>query len=74
MKEKILRKIGSIALSVLMTAGAGAAMSAAVIPQASLTAFAETYGDYEYEILDDGTVEISKYNGSEASVTIPSTI
>ncbi len=76
MKGKILRKIGSIALSVLMTASAGAAvlMSAAVIPQASLTAYAETYGDYEYTILDDGTVEITKYKGSEASVTIPSTI
>ena len=74
MKGQLLKKIGSIALSLLMTAGAGAVMSTAVIPQTSLTAYAETFGDYEYTILNDGTVAIEHYNGSEASVSIPSTI
>ena len=78
MKGTFLKKIGSLALSLLMTTGAGTAvlLSAAVIPQASLTAYAETktYGDYEYTILDDVTVEINSYRGSEESVTIPSTI
>lgn len=29
-------------------------------------------GDYEYSLLSDGTVQIIKYNGSEASLVIPS--
>ena len=35
---------------------------------------AETYGDYEYSVLDDGTVEITGYNGSAEKVDIPSKI
>lgn len=35
---------------------------------------AQTSGDYEYEVLDDGTVSITKYNGSDINVTIPSKI
>lgn len=35
---------------------------------------AEEYGDYEYTVLDDGTVEISGYNGSDTEITIPSVI
>ena len=31
-------------------------------------------GDYEYEILDGGTVEITAYNGTATELTIPSTI
>lgn len=31
-------------------------------------------GDYEYAVLDDGTVKILKYNGSDLNLTIPSTI
>lgn len=30
-----------------------------------------TSGDYQYVVLDDGTAEITKYTGSEASLTIP---
>lgn len=32
------------------------------------------YEDYQYDILDDGTIEIKEYNGSNESVNIPSTI
>ena len=35
---------------------------------------AETSGDYEYEVLYDGTVSITKYNGSDTDVIIPSEI
>lgn len=38
------------------------------------TATAETYGDYEYTVLDDGTVEITKYNGTATELVIPSEI
>ncbi|MBQ9375904.1 MAG: leucine-rich repeat domain-containing protein, partial [Ruminococcus sp.] len=40
----------------------------------SRQATAETYGDYEYNVLDDGTVEITKYNGDADEVVIPSRI
>ena len=35
---------------------------------------AETWGDYEYAVLEDGTVEITKYNGSETELVIPEMI
>ena len=35
---------------------------------------AETYGDLEYGVLDDGTVEITGYNSSAEKVDIPKTI
>ena len=38
------------------------------------TAGAETYGDYSYKVLDDGTVEISRYTGNAAVVDIPANI
>ena len=39
-----------------------------------VTASAENWGDYEYIVLDDGTVEISQYMGNESKVEIPSEI
>lgn len=33
-----------------------------------------TSGDYEYIILDDGTVKITKYNGSAQELAIPYTL
>lgn len=33
-----------------------------------------SYGDFEYSLLDDGTVSISKYTGSDKNVIIPSVI
>ena len=35
---------------------------------------AETYGDFEYDILDDGTVEITDYSGSAENIDIPAEI
>ena len=35
---------------------------------------AERYGDFEYSVLDDGTVEITDYNGSAEKVDIPEKI
>ena len=34
----------------------------------------ESSGDYEYKNLDDGTAEITGYNGSDTEITIPSEI
>lgn len=38
------------------------------------TAGAESYGDYSYKVLDNGTVEITGYSGSEEKVDIPAEI
>ncbi len=35
---------------------------------------AETSGDWEYEVLEDGTVEITRYTGTSKELTIPETI
>ena len=35
---------------------------------------AEIYGDFEYEVLDDGTAKIVKYTGNDETVNIPSEI
>lgn len=40
----------------------------------SVSVYAETSGDYEYELLEDGTAAITKYNGNGGDVSIPSTI
>ena len=57
---------GSVALPV--------AESGVIVRGVNISASAEMYGDYEYEILDDGTVEINKYTGEGGSVVIPSVI
>ena len=41
---------------------------------ANLTASAETFGDFEYKVLKDGTVEIHKYTGNASTLSIPSKI
>ena len=35
------------------------------------TAWADTCGDYAYEVLEDGTACITKYNGQEENLVIP---
>ena len=37
-------------------------------------AAADTYGDYTYKVLDNGTAKITNYSGKEASLTIPSSL
>ena len=40
----------------------------------AVCAGAETYGDFKYRVLNDGTVEITDYNGSAETVDIPEMI
>ena len=47
---------------------------AAMVVLCVVCAGAETYGDFEYGVLDDGTVEITGYNSSAEKVDIPKTI
>ena len=50
----------------------------ALLVSAMLTVSAEdttlTYGDFSYTVLDDGTVGITGYNGTEAEIVMPSEI
>ena len=61
-----LKKLTSVILAVVMMLG--------ILTIAPLTVSAATYGDFEYTREDDYTCTITKYNGSAANVTIPSTI
>ena len=55
----------------IMAGALAAAMALVSLPQ--MTA-AETYEDFEYEVLEDGSVSITKYNKSYGEVEIPDTI
>lgn len=63
MKKRILSLFTSLIMAISLVA---------VLP--IMTVAAETSGDYEYNIIDDGHVKIVKYNGSATKVSIPSTI
>ena len=62
------RRTISLVMSVIMVLSCFAGMTFSV--------GAETSGDYEYEVLDDGTAAITKYVGRDrkSDVTIPSEI
>ena len=47
---------------------------AAMVVICAVCASAETYGDFDYSVLDDGTVKITKYIGSAEKVEIPEKI
>ena len=71
----MLKKVLSSALALCLVFG-----TAAVLPEGAVSigsdivaSAAETYGDYEYIIDDDGAV-ISKYLGSDTNVKIPDTL
>ncbi|MCD7726828.1 MAG: leucine-rich repeat protein [Ruminococcus sp.] len=44
------------------------------LPAVLVSAEALTSGDYEYEILEDGTAKITRYIGSDAEIELPSEI
>ena len=46
----------------------------AMVVICAVCAGAQTYGDFEYDVLDDGTVEITGYNGNAEKVDIPAEI
>ena len=47
---------------------------AAMVVICAVCAGAETYEDFEYDVLGDGTVEITKYNGEAETADIPEEI
>ena len=50
------------------------AVTAVMMALCAVCAGAEAYGNFEYGVLDDGTVEITGYKGSEQKVDIPEKI
>ena len=52
----------------------GLAAFAVMAVVCAVGAGAETFGDFDYGVLDDGTVEITGYNGSAEKVDIPEKI
>ena len=75
---KRVKRLGAAVLSAVMMLTAVATPLCDSLPFVSESvadvASAETYGDFEYSVLDDGTVEITDYNGSAEKVDIPKTI
>ena len=51
-----------------------AAESGVIARGVNISASAEVYGDFEYDFLDDVTIEITRYTGDGGDVVIPSTI
>ena len=50
------------------------AMLLAIISGMNLTAYAETYGDFEYSYIENDFLSITGYKGSETNLEIPSAI
>ena len=61
-----MKKILSVFLSIVMLFSITAGFD--------LSAYAETNGDLQYTVLDNGTATITGYNGSPTDLNIPSTI
>ena len=75
---KSVKRLGAAVLSAVMMLTAVATPLCDNLPIVSESvadvASAETYGNFQYSVLDDGTVEITKYIGSAEKVDIPKTI
>lgn len=64
MKKRLFSLLTSLALVVSLLA---------VLPAMTASAYYK-YGDYEYDIMQNGTIVIMKYNGTASKLTIPSTL
>ena len=73
--QRMKKRILSAALALCMMFGSAAALPQGIFSsETSITASAITSGDYTYTELSDGTAQITRYNGSSTSITIPPTI
>ena len=77
MSKKRFKKGLALLLSALVVFSvcSAAAVSVGAVESTAVSS-GETlvFGDYNYTVLDNGTVEITKYNGSAAEIIIPSEI
>ena len=72
--SKIMCRIIAVSMIAAMAVGTNAVLPVSPLADTSITVHAEEYGDYEYEVNEDNTVTITRYNGEEKNVTIPSKI
>ncbi len=69
------KKTAAVILAMAIAVGAPAAFAANVTAADEPTVAAQSVsGKYEYDILDDGTAEITGYTGSDTNLVIPSKI
>ncbi len=61
-----MKKVVSLFLSIVMIVS--------VVASVDMSSYAITSGDFEYEILSDGTAKITGYNGSDKDLIVPSSI
>ena len=67
------KRLLSLTLAAAMLFGSAAALpEGVVVNQTEITASAVSDGDWEYVVLDDDTISLTKYNGGGGTVTIPS--
>ncbi len=76
MRSAVLRKIIAVSMAAAMVTGTALYVPAvSEFAGTSITvSAAETYGDFEYTVSDDNTVTVTKYNGTNAKVTVPEKI
>ena len=73
------KKITALILAAMLAVSSSAAMAVTVSAEED-TAVAysssdiKSWGDYDYRVLDDGTVEIMNYKGSDTNLVVPSEI
>lgn len=72
------KKITALILSAMLAVSSSAAMAVTVSAEedtaVTYSSEEKTWGDYDYQVLDDGTVEIMNYKGFDTNLVIPSEI
>ena len=73
------KKITALILAAMLAVSSSAAMAVTVSAEedtavAYSSSDTKSWGDYDYQVLDDGTVEITDYKGSDTNLVIPSEI
>ena len=69
------KKVISVILALIIALSAWSVVPfTANAAEVKIAATAETEGDYDYDVLDDGTAEITGYTGEGGDITIPSTL
>lgn len=72
------KKITALILSAMLAVSSSAATAVTVSAEegtaVTYSSEEKTWGDYDYQILDDGTVEIMHYKGYDTNLVIPSEV
>ena len=73
------KKMAALILAAMLAVSSSAAMAVTVSAEedtavAYSSSDTKSWGDYDYRVLNDGTVEITDYKGSDTNLVIPSEI